>query len=126
MDNEKLTFLIVDDNEENRDILCRRLSRDGFKTVGAKDGVDAMNVLNEETIHLVLLDIMMPEVDGITLLSQIRANSRFDNMPVIMLTAIDIVNVAQDCLGNGACGYITKPYDMELVKQKIKQCLNAE
>lgn len=126
MDDKKLTLLIVDDNKENRELLCKRLSRDGFKTVGAKDGVDAMNVLKKETIHLTLLDIMMPEVDGITLLSQIRENSLFDNMPVIMLTAIDIINVAQDCLSKGACGYITKPYDMDLVKQKIKQCLNEK
>ena len=126
MINENFTLLVVDDNEENRDILSRRLNSAGFKTINAKDGQDAMNVLNGKIIHLVLLDIMMPEVDGITLLSQIRADSTFDDMPVIMVTAIDVVNVAQDCLRKGACGYITKPYDIDLIKQKIRQCLKLE
>lgn len=120
------TILIVDDNEENRDILSRRLKTDGFNTITAVDGNDAMNILNEKIVHLVLLDITMPEVDGITLLSQIREESRFDDMPVIMVTAIDIVNVAQDCLRKGACGYVTKPYDMDLIKQKIRKCLKLE
>lgn len=126
MINENFTLLVVDDNEENRDILSRRLNSAGFKTIDAKDGKDAMDILNEKVIHLVLLDIMMPEVDGITLLSQIRADSTFDDMPVIMVTAIDVVNVAQDCLRKGACGYITKPYDIDLIKQKIRQCLKME
>lgn len=126
MVNEHFTLLIVDDNEENRDILSRRLISAGFKTETAIDGQDAMNVLNEKIIHLVLLDIMMPEVDGITLLSQIRADNTFDDMPVIMVTAIDVINVAQDCLRKGACGYVTKPYDIDLIKQKIRQCLKLE
>jgi len=126
MVNQNYTLLVVDDNEENRDILSRRLSSAGFKTINAKDGLEATKVLNEKVIHLVLLDIMMPEVDGITLLSQIRANSNFDDMPIIMVTAIDVVNVAQDCLRKGACGYVTKPYDIDLIKQKIRQCLNLE
>ena len=124
MMNEGITVLIVDDNEENREILSRRLNSDGFKTLTSADGKDAMDILNENIIHIVLLDIMMPEVDGFTLLSQIRADSTFEDMPVIMLTAIDIVTVAQECLRLGACGYVTKPYDMDVIKQKIRECLN--
>ena len=126
MMNDAITVLIVDDNEESRDILSRRLKADGYRTITAIDGKDAMDILNEKIIYFVLLDIMMPEVDGITLLSQIRAESRFDNVPVIMVTAIDIVKVAQDCLRKGACGYVTKPYDMDLIKQKVRKCLKLE
>lgn len=126
MINESYTLLVVDDNEENRDILSRRLSAAGFNIETANDGQDAMNVLQEKIIHLVLLDIMMPEVDGITLLSQIRNDNTFDEMPVIMVTAIDIINVAQDCLRKGACGYVTKPYDIDIIKQRIRQCLKLE
>jgi DNA-binding response OmpR family regulator len=118
-----VTVLIVDDNEENRDILSRRLKADGFKIITAVDGKEAMTILSENIIHIVLLDIMMPEVDGFTLLSQIRADSTFEDMPVIMLTSIDIVTVAQECLRLGACGYVTKPYDMEFIKKKIRECL---
>ena len=126
MMNEGVTVLIVDDNEENRDILSRRLKADGFNTITAADGKEAMDVLNENVIHIALLDIMMPEVDGFTLLSQIRADSTFEDMPVIMLTAIDIVTVAQECLRLGACGYVTKPYDMDIIKQKIRECLKMK
>lgn len=124
MINENFTLLIVDDHKENRDILSRRLKSAGFKTETANDGQHAMDVLHEKIIHLVLLDIMMPEVDGFTLLSQIRADNTFDEMPVIMVTAIDIINVAEDCLRKGACAYVTKPYDMDLIKKKIIKCLN--
>ena len=124
--NEGVTVLIVDDNEENRDILSRRLKTDGFNTITAVDGKEAMDVLNDKIVHVTLLDIMMPEVDGFTLLSQIRADSTFEDMPVIMLTAIDIVTVAQECLRLGACGYVTKPYDMDMIKQKIRECLNMK
>lgn len=120
---ENCTLLIVDDYKENRNILSKRLESLGFKTISAKDGQDAMDILNEQKIHLVLLDIMMPEIDGMTLLSQIREDSRFDDMSVIMVTAIDLTTVAEECLRRGACSYVTKPYNMNLIKQKIKQCL---
>ena len=100
MINEGITVLIVDDNEENRDILSRRLKSDGFNTITAVNGKEAMDILNENIVHITLLDIMMPEVD--------------------------IVTVAQECLRLGACGYITKPYDMDMIKQKIRECLKMK
>ena len=126
MINNNYTLLIVDDNAENRDILSRRLASAGFNTEAAKDGKEALDILHNKIINLVLLDIMMPEIDGITLLSQIRTDSTFEDVPVIMVTAIDVINVAQDCLRKGACGYITKPYDIDMIKQKIRQCLKLE
>ena len=77
-------------------------------------------------IHLVLLDIMMPEIDGLTVLSRIRSESTFDDMPVIIVTAIDVVNVADECIRRGANDYIAKPYDMTVIKQKIRHCLNMK
>jgi CheY-like chemotaxis protein len=121
--NNNYTILIVDDNEDNRELLSNRLSALGFNIVVAEDGKKALEVLHVQLIDLVLLDIMMPEIDGITVLSRIRSDNTYDDMAVIMLTAIDIINVAEDCLRRGANGYITKPYDMELIKQKIRQCL---
>lgn len=126
MINNNYNILVVDDNEDNRDILSKRLSAAGFNIVSAKDGQQALDIIHNQMIHLVLLDIMMPEIDGMTVLSQIRTDNTYDDMAIIMLTAIDIVNVAQDCLRRGANGYITKPYDMDLIKQKIRQCLKLE
>ena len=124
--NNNTTILVVDDSDENRDILTRRLQVSGYSTLEASDGHKAMDLLKNNDVSIVLLDIMMPEVDGITLLSQIRDDSEFNDVPVIMVTAIDVINVAQDCLRKGACGYVTKPYDMDLINQKIKQCLEKK
>lgn len=123
MVNSKYTILVVDDTEDNRDILSKRLSADGFNVVTAGNGQQALDIVLTEVIHLVLLDIMMPEVDGITVLSRIRSESTFDDMPVIIVSAIDVANVAEDCIRRGANDYITKPYDMVLIKQKIRQHL---
>ena len=123
MTDNNYTLLVVDDIEENRDILARRLTTAGYEVKTANDGQQALDVLQQENIHLLLLDIMMPEVDGITLLTKIRSDSIYDDMPVIMVTAIDVIKIAQDCLKKGACSYVTKPYDMDYVKEKIKQCL---
>jgi CheY-like chemotaxis protein len=119
----KYTILVVDDTEENRKLLSMRLTADGFNVVTASNGQQALDMVHEEVIHLVLLDIMMPEIDGITVLSRIRSESTFDDMPVIIVSAIDVLNVAKDCMRRGANDYITKPYDMALIKQKILQYL---
>lgn len=126
MINHDYTILIVDDVEENRDILSRRLSKDGFKVELARNGQEGMEVLRNSIIDLVLLDIMMPEVDGISMLAQIRSENTFDDVAVIMVTAVDNMNVALDCLRKGACGYITKPFEMESVKQQVRHCLKLE
>lgn len=124
MDNENYTVLVVDDMEQNRDLLAHQLELAGFKTVKADGEQETKKALSEKVINLVLLDIMMPKVDGITLLSEIRENSEYSNIPVIMVTALDVIDVAQECLRKGACGYVTKPYDIDLIKQKIIFCLN--
>ena len=126
MVNGKYTILIVDDTEDNREILSRRLIADGFNILTAKDGQQALDIVHQEVIHLVLLDIMMPEIDGLTVLSRIRSESTFDDMPVIIVTAIDVVNVADECIRRGANDYIAKPYDMTVIKQKIRHCLNMK
>lgn len=126
MINEDFTILIVDDVLENRDIMAKRLARDGFKVETASNGEEGLDTLRNSIVDLVLLDIMMPEIDGITMLSQIRADSTFDDVAVIMVTALDNMNVALDCMRKGACGYITKPYDMEQVRQQVRHCLKLE
>lgn len=120
------TILVVDDIAENRNILATRLERDGFKVATASNGEEGMEVLRNSLIDLVLLDIMMPEVDGLSMLGQIRAESIFDDVGVVMVTALDNMNVAMDCMRRGACGYITKPYEMEQVTKQIRQCLKME
>lgn len=126
MINQDKTVLVVDDVAENRDILAKRLEKDGFNVEVASNGEEGLEVLHNSLIDLVLLDIMMPEVDGISMLGQIRADSTFDDVAVIMVTALDNMNVALDCMRKGACGYVTKPYEMDQVKKQIRHCLKLE
>jgi len=122
--NSDYTLLIVDDIEENVEILDRQVMNEGFKTLTTSEGEKALDLLKNYDIDLVLLDINMPVIDGITLLSNIREDKSLDNIAVMMVTANEDVKTALKCLKKGACGYITKPYDMPLLKKQISHCLD--
>lgn len=111
--------LVVDDNEMNRDLLCRRLHRNGIRTVAVEDGYRALAWLEANRCDLVLLDIMMPGMDGIEVLSRIRATRDGTELPVIMATAkgeqADIVRA----LEKGANDYVTKPLEFPVVLARV-------
>ena len=121
---DKQTLLIIDDIEENIDILERRLSKENFHVLTANEGPKGLHILKQQHIDLVLLDINMPVLDGLTMLSNIRADKSLTHVAILMVTAIDDVKTAMQCLKMGACGYITKPYSMEQISQQIGHCLN--
>ncbi|MFP3394411.1 response regulator, partial [Brevibacillus sp. SIMBA_076] len=77
-------ILVTDDEEQMRDLLVSNLEKEGYETVTASNGLEAIERLKEETFHLVLLDVMMPELDGLTACMRIR---EFSNVPIILLTA---------------------------------------
>ena len=122
MDTNK-TILIVDDVEENIAILERQLKSQGFTILSATEGPKGIHMLKEQHIDLVLLDINMPVIDGITLLGYIKEDKVLSHVAVLMVTANDDVKTAMQCLKKGACGYITKPYSMEQIKQQIQHCI---
>lgn len=122
--NNKQTILIIDDIEENVDILERHLIAADFDVLSANEGPKGLHILKEEDIDLVLLDINMPVVDGITLLGNIKEDKSIAHIPVIMVTANDDAKMVMTCLKKGACGYIAKPYSMEQIKQQIEHCFN--
>lgn len=109
----KETILIVDDEKEIRDLIGIYLENEGFKVVKACNGVEALKILEVEEIHLIVLDIMMPEMDGIKACLKIRENK---NMPIIMLSAKseDMDKILG--LTTGADDYLTKPFNpLELI-----------
>jgi CheY-like chemotaxis protein len=126
MGTETYKLLIIDDVEENRELLRRRLLQAGYAVETANEGREGLGILENDLIDLVLLDINMPIMDGITLLKQIRSNSALANIPVIMLTGIEDMAVVLECLRAGACGYVTKPYNMDQVNQQIRHCLDVQ
>ena len=116
------TILIIDDIQENIDILERRLKNEGFSVFTANEAPKGLHILKDEKIDLLLLDINMPVLDGFTLLGNIKEDKSISHIPVIMVTANEDVKMSLKCLKKGACGYITKPFSMEQVKQQIENC----
>ena len=120
------SVLVVDDNEVNRDILSRRLKREGHTVTEAGDGRQALEAINANSFDLVLLDIMMPEVDGYQVLEQLKGDDTQRHVPVIMLSALDEIDSAVRCIGVGAEDYIPKPFNPVLLKARVDACLEKK
>ncbi|MGR8920551.1 MAG: PP2C family protein-serine/threonine phosphatase [Gammaproteobacteria bacterium] len=112
-------ILVVDDNEMNRDLLVRRLGRRAFDVDAVEDGAAALAAVDAERYDLVLLDIMMPGIDGYEVLEQIRRTRSASELPVIMVTAKDESADIVRALKLGANDYITKPIDFAVAVARV-------
>jgi adenylate cyclase len=117
--NEQSVILVVDDNEFNRDVLSRRLSRKGFTVDTANDGFQALEWLAHKHCDLVLLDIMMPGMSGIEVLETVRETRDGTELPIIMATAKDTRDDIVGALRSGANDYVTKPLDFPVVLARV-------
>ena len=111
------TVLVVDDEQAIADIIKFNLEREGYEVLTAKDGRDALNTLADNSVNLVLLDVMMPEMDGFTCLKEIRKDSK---VPVIMLTAKEEEVDKVLGLELGADDYVVKPFSMRELIARVK------
>lgn len=123
MASQQYSLLVVDDNEMNRDMLSRRLERQGYRVTVAADGRQALEFLNREDFHLVLLDIMLPVMNGYQVLEQLKADQSLSHIPVIITTALDEADGKARCMELGAEDYLTKPFNPVLLKSRISDCL---
>jgi adenylate cyclase len=112
--------LVVDDNEMNRDMLSRRLSTRGYSVTVAGEGEAALRLLAAQRFDAVLLDVMMPGITGIEVLSRIRSSSSESDLPVIMVTARDAAEDVVEALRLGANDYVTKPLDFPVVLARLR------
>ncbi|MEX2262267.1 MAG: adenylate/guanylate cyclase domain-containing protein [Bryobacteraceae bacterium] len=119
-------LLVVDDNDANRDMLRRRLEREGYSVSSAEDGRRALEALRREPADLVLLDIMMPEIDGYEVLRQMKADPELRDIPVIMISALDEVQSVVRCIEMGAEDYLPKPFDPVLLRARIGASLEKK
>jgi len=126
MTEPSLHVLIVDDNEMNRDTLARRLRQQGCGYDMAVNGREAINMIEPRKYDLVLLDIMMPEVDGYTVLSHLKADPNLRDLPVIMISAVEEMESVMKCMELGADDYLTKPLDPSLLKAAVDRCLRSK
>ena len=124
---KKLRLLVVDDNEDNRYILLQRLQREGYHNIlQAADGVEAMKLLTGGDIDLVLLDVLMPEMDGFQVLEQIRRDHALRNIPVIMISANDDIETVVRCIEAGAEDYLQKPFNPVLLRARVQASLDKK
>ena len=112
-------LLIVDDLADNRDMLTRRFRRHGFEIVEADCGPEALRLVNEQTFDCVLLDVMMPGMDGTEVLRQIREKFSPSLLPVVMVTAKSQSEDIVDALKFGANDYVTKPVDFSVALARV-------
>jgi adenylate cyclase len=119
-------ILVVDDNAGNRDMLSRRLDREGYSVDTASNGREALEKLETGGFDLVLLDIVMPELDGFTVLRSIRADPRWKEVAVIMISAVDEIRSVVRCIEMGAEDYLPKPFDPVLLRARIGAILDRK
>src|ERR1700676_3054803 len=117
--NPNPRLLIVDDISDNRTILTRRFQRRGFEVVEADSGYVAIELIGRESFDLVLLDVMMPGIDGIETLKRIRSQKSASALPVIMVTAKSESENVVDALELGANDYVTKPVDFAIALARV-------
>jgi diguanylate cyclase (GGDEF)-like protein len=124
--DQQSKLLIVDDIPENRNILARRFGRQGFETTEATCGTQALDLIAAQNFDLVLLDVMMPGIDGVEVLKRIRGRFDRGQLPVIMVTAKADGSDVAEALDAGANDYITKPVDFAAALARVKTQLERK
>jgi diguanylate cyclase (GGDEF)-like protein len=119
-------ILIADDDPANRDLLRRRLACEGHHVVEAKNGLEVLALLKEQDCDLVLLDIMMPDMDGFQTLATLKQEPQLRELPVIMISALDELRSVVRCIEMGAEDYLTKPFNRVLLRARIGASLEKK
>src|SRR5438270_3302550 len=119
-------ILIVDDNETNRDILVTRLATHGYELSQAADGEEALSAAKEQLPDLILLDVMMPKLDGLEVCRRLRGDPALPFMPIILVTARTDTRDVVAGLEAGGDEYLTKPVDQAALVARVKSMLRMK
>jgi signal transduction histidine kinase len=119
-------ILVVDDNRLNRLTLSHSLEQQGHKVMVAEDGRQALEILSERIFDLVLLDIIMPGMDGYEVLEKMKGEPELHNIPVIVISALEELDSAVRCIEMGAEDYLTKPFNSVFLKARLDACLKRK
>ena len=119
-------ILIVDDNASNRDVLERRLVREGHQVTTAANGASALELVVGQTFDLILLDLIMPEMSGFEVLRRLKAAEHTSHIPVIVISALDELDSVVRCIEAGAEDYLTKPFNPILLRARIGASLEKK
>lgn len=116
-------ILVVDDGEMNRRVLRAALVREGHVAEEAANGREALELLARESFDVVLLDLVMPEMDGFETLAAIKADDALRHLPVIVISGIDELDAAVRCIEMGATDYLPKPFNASLLRARLNASL---
>jgi adenylate cyclase len=119
-------ILVVDDNASNRDLLSRRLQRQGHTVLEAEDGARALALVEKEALDLVLLDLMMPGISGYDVLARLKSDPRHRDIPIIMISALSELDSIVRCIEAGADDYLAKPFDPTLLRARVGASLERK
>ncbi|MGB6566703.1 MAG: adenylate/guanylate cyclase domain-containing protein [Xanthobacteraceae bacterium] len=119
-------ILVVDDNAANRDVLERRLTREGRTVVTAASGAAALDLLTTQQFDLILLDLIMPEMSGFEVLRRLKASEQTRDIPVIVISALDELDSVVRCIETGAEDYLTKPFNPTLLRARVDASLEKK
>lgn len=119
----KKTILTVDDSLSVRKFISLALKAGGYRVISAVDGMNALEILPNEKIDLVITDLNMPNIDGFELVKTIRENSMYKNLPIIILSSLtDTVNIEHG-IEMGANSYLIKPFNMKKIQDEVAKYL---
>jgi CheY-like chemotaxis protein len=118
-------ILIVDDDEAMVDVLALRLSRQGFKTLSANSGERGLAIARSERPALVLLDLRLPDVDGLTICQQLVDDSETCDIPVIIVSGMERPDIIRQCRAAGCQYFVRKPYDPNVLLVLIQQSIDG-
>lgn len=119
-------IMVVDDVEVNRDLLSRRLQKMGHVVTTASDGQEALDLTSDPSWDLIMLDVMMPVLDGLGALTALKANDRTQHIPVIMISANTELETVVKCIELGAEDYLPKPFDPVLLRARVGASLEKK
>jgi len=123
--NEQTNILVVDDDQVTRHMVSQILRNSGYNIHEAVNGADAIKLYDEVSPHIILMDVMMPVMDGYEACKKIREKANFLELPIIMLTGLDDVESVRSALDSGATDFISKPINWVLFEQRVQYALNA-
>ena len=120
------SILVVDDNKNNTTLLKKRLQKIGNNVATANDGIEALKRVNNNKFDLILLDIIMPNMNGYEVLEFLKKDKRYHEIPIIMLSSMDDLTSIYRCIELGADDYVTKPFDKMILEARISACIEKK
>ena len=123
---DRASVLVVDDDPVNRSMLSRSLEADGHEVTTVERGAEALELAGSQGFDVVLLDVVMPEMDGYQVLERLKADPELRHLPVVMVTAVDDVASAVRCIELGADDYLSKPVDPVLLGARVRAGLTKK